>query len=90
MLVDSNDIEWLDSGAAFGPKYKKVAPQLNWINKYLGNEYHTIQTFKKISAKSNIEKGSSVRVLDLVYDSGYVLKKVRDLLNRPGYFPYLI
>jgi|TARA_B110000495_G_C22932722_1_gene545320 hypothetical protein len=90
MLVDSNDIEWLDSGVAFGPKYKKVIPQLNWINKYLGNDYQTIQAFKKISAKSNVEKEITVRVLDLVYYSGYVLKKVRDLLNRSGYFPYLI
>lgn len=89
-MSDENDIEWLDSDAAFGPKYKQVVTQLNWINKYLGNEYHTLRIFKKELANSNIKKGAEVRVLDLGCGSGYILSKIGELLTQSGYKPMLM
>ena len=89
-MTESDNIEWLDSDAAFGPKYKKVITQLNWINKYLGNESHTLRIFKKELGNSNLQKGSVVRVLDLGCASGYILHKIGELLIQSGYKPMLI
>ncbi|MBD81533.1 MAG: hypothetical protein CL840_21625 [Crocinitomicaceae bacterium] len=90
MQFDITDIEWLDSNQAKGEQYRKVISQLDVINKYLGNESQMKKSIDDFLDNNSIEKGRTIRVTDLGCGSGYILKKVGDLLINRGYIPVLI